>query len=173
MSRIPYVAADDEPDELRPVFDQLRTTRGRVPGMYRTLAHQPAVLTAHRAYFNAALDQGILPRKFKEKIAFKVAHMRGSAYSTASHREYALKHGVPESEIEAIAAGDFSPLPENERAALVFACAMIDGRGEVPDEIFDACAAHFPPAEMVEIITLTGIMELASMLGAVFKMQPD
>ena len=44
MSHLPMVEANDEPPELKAVFDQLRATRGRVPGMYRTLAHQPGVL---------------------------------------------------------------------------------------------------------------------------------
>jgi alkylhydroperoxidase family enzyme len=173
MPRIPFVAAEDEPEALRPVFEQLRATRGRVPGMYRTLAHQPAVLAAHRGYFHAALDSGVLPRPFKEKIAFKVARLRGSAYSTGSHRAYALNHGVPESEIEAIDAGDYSGLPEAQRAALIFAEAMVNGRGAVPDAAFDAMSAHFSPAEIVEIAALVGIMELASALSAVFELQPD
>ena len=101
MPRLPFIEIDDEPPELRPVFDQLRKTRGRVPGMYRLLAHQPDVLAAHRAYFNAALDTGLLPRGIKEKIAYKVARLRGSSYSSASHRRYALDHGVSEAEIEA------------------------------------------------------------------------
>ena len=82
MARLPFIEPVDEPEELRPVFQQLRETRGRVPGMYRLLAHQPAILAAHRAYFHAALDTGVLPRGFKEKIAYKVARMRGSAASS-------------------------------------------------------------------------------------------
>ena len=94
MTRLPMVEPAAEAPELRAVFDQLRATRGRVPGMYRTLAHQPAVLAAHRAYFHAALDSGVLPRAFKEPIAFKVARLRNTAYCTGSHRSYALKHGA-------------------------------------------------------------------------------
>ncbi len=106
MTRLPMVEPAAEAPELRAVFDQLRATRGRVPGMYRTLAHQPAVLAAHRAYFHAALDSGVLPRAFKEPIAFKVARLRNTAYCTGSHRSYALKHGVSEAQLEAIDRGE-------------------------------------------------------------------
>jgi len=54
MAIIPMVEATAEPAEFGQVFEQLRRTRGRVPGMYRTLAHQPAILAAHRAYFHGA-----------------------------------------------------------------------------------------------------------------------
>lgn len=173
MPRIPLVEPDNEPAALKPVFDQLRATRGRVPGMYRTLAHRPDILAAHRAYFHAALDAGILPRPFKEKIAWRVARLRGSAYSSASHRRYALKHGVTEAELAAIDRGDYSALPAGEAAALHFAEAMVRGLGQVDDAAYAALQAHFNPAEIVEIAALVGIMDLASTLGAVFALAAD
>ncbi len=173
MPRLPFIEPENEPAELKPVFDQLRATRGRVPGMYRLLAHQPDVLAAHRAYFHAALDAGLLPRTLKEKIAYKVARLRGSAYSSASHRQYALDHGVKETEIEAVGLSEYGGLPENERAALEFADSMVATDGHVPDAIFDALKAHFETAEIVEIVGLVGAMELASRYSAVFGLEAD
>lgn len=173
MARLPFIDPVDEPDELRPVFDQLRATRGRVPGMYRLLAHQPAVLAAHRAYFSAALDTGLLPRALKEKIAYKVARLRGSAYSSASHRRYALDHGVGENEIAAVDRSDYAAFPPAERTALEFAEAMVTQGGAVSDATFDALKRHFSTAEIVEIVALVGVMELASSFGAVFGLEPD
>lgn len=173
MARIPLIEPVAEPAELRPVFDQLRQTRGRVPGMYRTLAHQPAILAAHRAYFHAALDAGVLPRAFKEKIAYKVARMRGSAYSTGSHRSYALKHGVGEDEIAAIDRSDYAALPPREQAALAVAEAMVRSNGAIPDPLFEELRTHFSAAEAVEIIALVGIMDLACTLSAAFELKPD
>lgn len=152
MPRISYVEPTNEPAELKPVFDQLRATRGQVPGMYRLLAHQPAALAAHRAYFHAALDEGVLPRAFKEKIAFKTARLCGSAYSSASHRRYALAHGVAEEEIEAIDRGDYDGLDDNTCAALEFAKAMIAGRGTVSDDICERLKTFHDEAEFVEIV---------------------
>jgi len=173
MARLPFIDPADETDELRPVFDRLRETRGRVPGMYRLLAHQPAVLAAHRAYFDAALDGGLLPRALKEKIAYKVARLRGSAYSSASHRRYALDHGVAEAEIAAVDRSDYRGFAPADRAALEFAEAMVNGEGAVPDRLFDALKPHFATGEIVEIVALVGIMELASSFGAVFGLEPD
>jgi len=164
---------DDEPAELRPVFDQLRQTRGRVPGMYRLLAHQPEVLSAHRAYFHAVLDTGILPRTLKEKIAFKVARLRGSAYSSASHRRYAINHGVAEADMVAVDQSDYDGFPEAERTALLFAESMVQTDGHVPDALFQDLQKHFSNAEIIEIIALVGVMELASRYSAVFGLEPD
>ncbi|MDH3242010.1 MAG: carboxymuconolactone decarboxylase family protein [Alphaproteobacteria bacterium] len=173
MARLPFIEPDGEPEALKPVFDQLRETRGRVPGMYRLLAHQPGVLAAHRAYFSAALDTGLLPRAFKEKIAYRVARLRGSVYSSASHREYALQHGVPEEVIDAVDRGDYSGLDAADAAALQFADEMVAARGTVSDTRFESLKVHFTTPQIVEIIALVGIMELASTFGAVFGLEPD
>lgn len=173
MARIPMVEATAEPAELRAVFDQLRSTRGRVPGMYRTLAHQPEILKAHRAYFHATLDSGVLPRPLKEKIAYKVAKMRGSEYSSASHRSYALRHGVVEQELEAILQSDYAMFAPRERAAFEFADSMVNGSGKLADARFAELRDHFAWSEIVEIIALIAIMELACTLGAVFQLEAD
>ncbi|MEK6592377.1 MAG: carboxymuconolactone decarboxylase family protein [Pseudomonadota bacterium] len=173
MPRIPLMEPDNEPAELRPVFAQLRATRGRVPGMYRTLAHRPEILAAHRAYFHAVLDAGVLARPFKEKIAWRVARLRKSEYSSASHHRYALKYGVSADELAAIDHGDYSGLAPREAAALRFAEAMVRGQGRVDDAVFSALQAHFNSAEIVEIAALVGIMELASTLGAMFELAAD
>jgi AhpD family alkylhydroperoxidase len=173
MPRIPLMEPDNEPAELRPVFAQLRATRGRVPAMYRTLAHQPAILAAHRAYFHAALDAGVLPRPLKEKIAWRVARLRKSEYSSASHHRYALKHGVSADELAAIDRGEYGALAPREAAALHFAQAMVRGQGAVDEATYTVLRSCYNVAEIVEIAALVGIMELASSLGAVFELAPD
>lgn len=173
MARFPMVEPTEEAEALRPVFEQLRRTRGRVPGMYRVLAHQPDILAAHRAYFHAALDAGLLPRALKEKIAFNVARLRGSAYCTSSHRRYALKHGVDVAQLEAIDASRYSVLGEREVVALEFAAEMIRSNGAVGAERIAALHEHFSAPEAVEIAALVGIMDLACTLSETFGLEPD
>jgi len=173
MSRITPVDAVNEPEALQPVFDELRRTRGRVPTMYRTLAHRPEIVEAHRAYFRAALDEGVLPRALKEQVAFKVALDRGSAYSAASHRRYATRHGVAEHDLDRIARSEYSDLGPAERAALEFADQAVRTQGAVPDATFESLTRRFGVAEIVELAALVAIMELASTLGAMFALTPD
>ena len=173
MARIAMLEPTAEPVELRAVFNQLRSTRGRVPGMYRTLAHRPQILAAHRAYFHAALDDGVLPRPFKEKIAYKVARLRGSAYCTGSHQSYALKHGVTSEELAAIDNSDYTSLPPEEAAAMGLAETMIHCKDDVPEKLFEQLRVHYDAKEIVEIVALVGIMELACTLAAVFGLKPD
>ncbi len=50
---------------------------------------------------------------------------------------------------------------------------MVAQGGAVGDARFADLKAHFPTGEIVEIIALVGIMELASSFGAVFGLEPD
>lgn len=173
MPVLPMVEPANEPAELKPVFDQLRATRGRVPGMYRTLAHQPAVLAAHRQYFHAALDSGILPRLLKEKVAYKVARLRQSPYCTGSHGSYAVKHGGTPEELACIDRGDYSGLAAREAAALALAEAAVGAKTAVSGDVLAGLQQHFSTAEIVELLSLIGIMELACSLAGWFDLQAD
>ena len=173
MAYLPMVEPTDEPPELKAVFDQLRQTRGRVPGMYRTLAHQPAVLAAHRAYFHAVLDTGVLPRSLKEQVAFKVARLRGSAYCTDSHRSYARKHGVSAAQLDAVERGDYRGLDARGTVAMALAEAMVASRKGIPKPVFAGLKKNFSAGEIVELVSLIGIMELACSLAEVFGLDAD
>jgi AhpD family alkylhydroperoxidase len=173
MSHLPMVEPNDEPPELKAVFDQLRQTRGRVPGMYRMLAHQPAILTAHRAYFHAALDTGELPRSFKEQVAFKVARLRESAYCSGSHRSYARKHGVSAARLDEIDRGDYSGLDARGVAAMALAEAMVGRRKRIANAVLAGLMRNFSLNEIVELIALVGIMELACSFADVYDLEPD
>jgi alkylhydroperoxidase family enzyme len=167
------VSPENEPAELKPVFDQLRRTRGRVPGMYRTLAHHPSILAAHRGYFSAALDEGLLTRAFKERIVFKVVRECGSDYTTSTHRGYALKLGATEEELAAIERSDYSALEPRLAVAIEFAQAMVRNRGRVSDELVERMKSHYSTPEFIEIAALVAVIELGCTLGAVFGLTAE
>ena len=173
MTRVPMLPEEAESPELKPVFDQLRRTRGRVPGMYRTLAHHPAILAAHRGYFNAALDEGHLTRAFKERIVFKVVRECGSEYSTSTHRAYALRLGATEKELEAIERSDYGSLEPRLAVAVEFAAAMVKGGGKVPDALFERMKTFYSTQEFIEIAAMVAVVELGCTLGAVFDLQAE
>lgn len=171
MPRIDPISEAGDSAEIQQVFDQLVTTRGQIPTMYGILAHQPEILVAHRAYFHAALDSGTLDRAFKEKIALRTAVACGSSYSSASHRRYALEHGVAAGVLDKIEVGDYANLSDSDRAALLFADEALS-----PSPVSEACfanlAAHFDAPQIVEISALIGVMILASTLGKIFELEP-
>lgn len=73
--RIPRLAVDDAPAELRPTFDAFVRQRGKVPNLFRVAAHAPA-FTAKLAALNAeVMGDGEVPVLLKELLSTRVSHI--------------------------------------------------------------------------------------------------
>ena len=75
--------------------------------------------------------------------------------------------------LEAIDRGDYSGLDARGVAAMRLAEAMVDARKGIPDEIFAELKRCFAVNEIVELVSLVGIMELACSLAEVFELDAD
>ena len=173
MPRIPYVDPENEPAELRP---GIRPTPPNPRPRPRHVSPPRAPTRGARgapAYFHAALDEGVLPRAFKEKSRLRP---RGSAVPPIlPHRTGAMRSSMVSARANSMPSinTDFSALEPREQAALAFAQSMVKSNGMVPDDLCDQLRTHVSDAEFVEIVALIGIMQLASTFGAVFDLQPD
>jgi uncharacterized peroxidase-related enzyme len=173
MARIRPVDVDQAPEQIKSVYEELKKTKWRVPSMYQILAHQPQILKAHEAYFDAVMNKGELDRKLKEKVAYKVARLNACRYSTASHYRYAIKCGVSEKEMADVDAMQTLSMTEREAAALELAVAMNDSGKNVTEELFRKLEQYFAPGEIVELFATVGLMVFASRLADAFGLEPD
>lgn len=173
MTRITPVNPDNAPENIVEIFEELKKTKWRIPTMYRVLAHNPSILKAHENYFDAVMNNGTLDRKLKEKVAFKVAHLNGCEYSTASHRRYALKCGATEEEMFAVEAMKTDSMTSNESVALELAVEMNSSGKMVTSELFARLNAHFSASEIIELLATVGLMTFASRLADALALEPE
>jgi uncharacterized peroxidase-related enzyme len=150
VNRINPVDRDTTNDRLRTTFDAIQKQLGVVPNMMRTMAQSPVVLDAYLA-FGAALRKGQLPASLQEQLALTVAEANACDYCLSAHS--ALGRGAGLSS-EAIAASrDGRASDAGAAAALQFARALIDRRGDVTDQDFARVrAAGFGDDAIAEII---------------------
>src|SRR4051794_14233262 len=73
VPHLPPLGNDDADPEARASLDSLQAKLGRVPNMYRTLAHAPKVLAAAAA-MAGAIRGGLAP-KLRELAYLKVADL--------------------------------------------------------------------------------------------------
>jgi alkylhydroperoxidase family enzyme len=99
--------------------------------------------------------------------------LRGTAYCTDSHRSYARKHGVSAAQLDQIDRGDYSGLDARGVGAMALVEAMLGLRKGIPNAMFAELKRNFAVNEIVELIALVGIMELACSLADVFELEPD
>jgi len=173
MPRIAPLDPDQAPKEIAEIFEELKKTKWRIPTMYRVLAHHPGILQAHESYFDAVMNKGVLDRKLKEKVAFKVAALNGCEYSTASHYRYALKCGATETEMKAVASMTTAAMDLREAIALQLAAAMNASGKDVSTELFEKLHVHFTPNEIIELLAIVGLMAFASRLADALALEAE
>jgi len=130
MPRIHAVDSATATGRTKELFDRVHRTLGFVPNMMRTMAVSPAVLEGYLG-LSGALASGALPPKVREQIALAVGEANGCQYCVSAHTAIGKRLGMTEAELEASRDGASSE-PKVE-AALAFARALVEQRGDISD----------------------------------------
>lgn len=150
MSRIPPVDLNTTNDSIRKNFDAIQKQLGTVPNMMRTMAQSSSVLDAYLG-FGAALRAGRLPVSLHERIALAVAEFNSCDYCLSAHT--ALGRGAGLSNDELTASREARAVDPKATAALKFARAVVERRGDVRDQDLAVVrAAGYTDGDIAEII---------------------
>jgi uncharacterized peroxidase-related enzyme len=116
----------------------------------RTMANSPAALRGYLALFEA-MSAGILSARLREQIALAVSEANMCQYCVAAHTVAGRRVGLEEAEIRA--AREAQAADARVEAALRFARRVVEYRGDLTDEEFEAVRrAGFSDGEIAEII---------------------
>lgn len=159
MPRIQPLAPSEGDQSLLETFKEIEGAFGMVPNLFRTYAHNPALLEANWTKVKALMMVGSLSRKAKEAIAVLVSKDNSCAYCVAAHTMALRSIGVSEEEIATIEVdlekADFSG---KELALLQFVRrANLAPRDITESEFQQVRDAGATDAEIVEAL---GVMEL-------------
>ncbi len=150
MSRIPPVDLGTTNDSVRRNFDAVQKQLGVVPNMMRTMAQSPSVLEGYLG-FGAALRRGGLPAGLQEQIALAVAEANSCDYCLSAHT--ALGRGAGLSNDELAGSREARAADPKAAAALQFARAVVERRGDVRDQdLASVRTAGYTDGEIAEII---------------------
>jgi AhpD family alkylhydroperoxidase len=143
--------------EIPPAIEaRLAELGGRPVNLYRVLANNPDLLGAWIEFAWSVRQKAATPRRLRELMIVHGATLMGCGYELAHHRRMALRSGVSEAELDALAGWregtSFAPA---ERAALAFMEAMVEG--VVPDAVNAELARHFDASERVELTLTAGL----------------
>ncbi len=85
-----------------------------------------------------------------------------------------VKAGLPAPKLAALAEGETSPaFSERERAALMFATAIVRDDLEVSEDSWARLRAHFSEPEVVELVFAVGYQTFASQFAKAFQLPPQ
>ena len=131
-------------------------SEGRVVNVSRMSMHAPdAIWRSQRTLGRACAFGGTMDERLRELVIMRVVYISKSEYELYFFFKIAVNCGVTEEERAATESGDFSKLPDKERALLQFADEVI--RNVSPtDETLAEMRKHFSLEHVFETVILAG-----------------
>jgi alkylhydroperoxidase family enzyme len=140
-----------------------------MPVVLELFAHHVPVTDTFMAFTDAlAADASTLEPKVRELAILRVAWRTGSGYEWDQHRRMGGEVGLTEEQLAAVSGGaDSAVWSEPERAVLRAVDEMIDAFA-IGQETWDALAASFDPAQLLELVFVAGgYLCLAAVLNSI------
>lgn len=159
--RIPPVS--DPTPEQKELSDGAQVTApdGSPLNIFSTLAHNPKVLHRFNQMGGTLLLGGSLPAREREIVILRVGWNCRSAYEFGQHTVIGHRAGLTDAEIAALAGGDLSGWPAEERALVDMADDLCSSDC-VSEATWAALAGRWSEAELVELLVLAGFYRLVS-----------
>ncbi|WP_341895600.1 hypothetical protein [Ferrovibrio terrae] len=129
-------------------------------GLFRTVAHNPRVLSRWRG--GGLLDRGSITLRQRELLILRTTARLKAEYEWGVHVGFfGAKAKFSEAEIVATVHGDASDWNAEEAVLVEMADALVDS-GTVDDALWQQAAAHYKADQLIEIIALVGFYHLVS-----------
>jgi AhpD family alkylhydroperoxidase len=161
MARIPY--ADLNNPEAKPLVDKIIAERGDILHLYRMLLQSPPVAAGWLNYLTAIRQKCQLSGALRELVIMRVAQLNGAPYEADQHRPIALKEGVSQAQLDALAQWSTQPevFDETQRAVLAYTDAMTK-LIHVPEETARAVREKFDHRQLVELTATVAAYNMVS-----------
>jgi alkylhydroperoxidase family enzyme len=150
---IPLVSNESATNhEVSAVFSKFDEAGRPVPMLYRLLANSPALLRTWYEFATELRDGSSSPRRLRELIIMRVAHLTGDTYEWQIHRLACLGLGITEQQLDELPDWQRGvSYDSTERIVLQFADELtLDGTPGAGT--MAALAAMFPPSQVIELL---------------------
>ena len=161
MARIPY-ADENQNAEVAALAAQIRKERGKLHNLYRMLLNSPPVARGWLNLLTAVRQQSKLSGRYREIAILRVALVNSAEYEYQSHVPFALKEGVSQQQIDALADWRKSKAFDAAELAVLAYTDSMTKEIHVPDDVFDPLRAHFDARELTELTATIAAYNLVS-----------
>lgn len=159
MSRINPLSQAPASADAQAIWREIEGAFGRVPNLFKVMAHHPPLLKANWEKVKAVMMQGSLSRKTKETIAVLVSQDNSCQYCVGAHTMALKSIGVTDTELQAIQRDiGQANFTDKERALIAFARKANQAPLRVTDAEFTALRQT--GASDAEIVEALGVMEV-------------
>jgi uncharacterized peroxidase-related enzyme len=160
MARVPYVAEDDLPGDLRPLYRKFAHEYGSFANQAGALGHSPVVFRHLYGLTAAMREEGALPPRLVEIAVVATSAVNGCKYCVGHHGPALKDMGLPVETVDRILEPDVPGLDETERLVRDYARLVTERPWAIRDEVFDALRKHFTDRQIVELTVRIGLCGL-------------
>ena len=155
MSRIQPLDPEKVQGKSKELLDAIKAKSGRVPNIFKTMAHSPVALQAYLG-MSGALAGAVLSPKVREQIALAVGEDNQCHYCVAAHSAIGKHAGLTPEEIESARRAQASD--PKTAAFLALAKKLSANRGNVTDQDIEAVRkVGCSDEEIIEVITAVAL----------------
>jgi 4-carboxymuconolactone decarboxylase len=168
MDRLPLQTREALDDDGQQVWDSITASRGSIVtdvgtliGPFNAWVTAPGI-GGRIAELGAALRfQSSIERRLLEVAIITVGARWQAEFEWWAHSRMALRHGVSQEAVDAIARGETPALPDDERVVYAVARQLVE-HGRIDRATYDAAHALLGDRGIVELVTLCGYYTLVS-----------
>lgn len=157
--------------DVQETLEGLHAKLGRVPNIFQTFAHSPAVLDFYMQG-SKALSKTSISAKLRESLALTLAGLNGCDYCASAHTKIGEGAGLSVEELALNLHGQSEG--EKTQAALTFAKILVENHGHTSDADVDALRqAGYEDAEILEIIAVVAFNIFTNFFNDVVQTEID
>ena len=160
MASLPY--ADLTRSDVAPLVQRIVAERGHVLHLYQMLLHSPPLAEGWLGFLTAVRQRLTLRADLRELVIMRVAVLNGAPYEADQHAPIALKEGVTQQQLDALAHWpDADCFDAVQRAVLALTDTMTR-QVQVPAPVLDAVRGHLGERELVELVATIAANNMVS-----------
>ncbi len=173
VSRLPDLDYDKMDARRRGIYDGLKNSpRGRVSGPFPLLLRTPELCDRFQNLGKYLRFECSLDKQLIELVVLTVARHWRAQYEFWAHAKFARDHGLSDTVIDAIAAGERPDLPSEKHQRLYEYTREILETSRCSQATYDCMIETFGEATFVEIAVLAGYYSAGAVLMNTFEVAP-
>lgn len=136
--------------------------RGRISLLYQALLNSAPVATGWESMLSAIRNHTSYPANLRELIILRVAILNQANFEFEAHVPHALKAGISQLKIDAIANGQTGNAFDTTETLVLELTDHMTRDIVVPDPVFQRLEAKFSTQEIVEIVATVAAYNMVS-----------
>ncbi len=143
----------------------MKQFRKRYYRRFADLRRDLGVLARERRKISALRDGKVIDRAFQERLMLAVTEVNGCRYCAYAHAKMALTAGLTKSDIDAMAVGDLSGVPQEQVPALLYAQHWAEYDAQPDPEVRQNIIDLYGQAKTEAIELSLRMIRLGNLLG--------